>query len=233
MYHLAVRNNKCSTNRKGKDYKVLPEGILDFFPKVVSDLFLEDNIDEFTQDSFGLRYDKITNRILIPVRNEKHELVGILSRINAKEFPNNVIKYNTFISYPPSMVLFGLDRNLKFIRREGYAVLAEAEKSVMKAFSKGIRNVLATGGSHLFEEQCELLIRLGITDVIVSFDSDKSFKGVINSVKGLKVKYPEIKFRVHKVLESPAVRDKSSVFDMAEWTRNEIENHILNYSFEI
>lgn len=233
MYHLAVRNNKCSTNRKGKDYKVLPEGILDFFPKVVSDLFLEDNIDEFTQDSFGLRYDKITNRILIPVRNEKHELVGILSRINAKEFPNNVSKYNTFISYPPSMVLFGLDRNLKFIRREGYAVLAEAEKSVMKAFSKGIRNVLATGGSHLFEEQCELLIRLGITDVIVSFDSDKSFKGVINSVKGLKVKYPEIKFRVHKVLESPAVRDKSSVFDMAEWTRNEIENHILNFSFEI
>lgn len=143
MYHLAVRNNKCSTNRKGKDYKVLPEGILDFFPKVVSDLFLEDNIDEFTQDSFGLRYDKITNRILIPVRNEKHELVGILSRINAKEFPNNVSKYNTFISYPPSMVLFGLDRNLKFIRREGYAVLVEAEKSVMKAFSKGINDEIS------------------------------------------------------------------------------------------
>lgn len=103
----------------------------------------------------------------------------------------------------------------------------------MKAFSKGINNVLAAGGSHLFEEQCELLIRLGITDVIVSFDSDKSFKGVINSVKGLKVKYPEIKFRVHKVLESPSVRDKSSVFDMTEWSRSEIENHILNYSFEI
>ena len=197
---------------------------------MVSDLFLEDNIDEFTQDSFGLRYDKITNRILIPVRNEKHELVGILSRINAKEFPNNVSKYNTFISYPPSMVLFGLDRNLKFIRREGYAVLVEAEKSVMKAFSKGINNVLATGGSHLFEEQCELLIRMKITNIIISFDSDKSFKGVINSVKGLKVKYSEIKFRVHKVLESPAVSDKSSVFDMNEWSRSEIENHILNYS---
>ena len=94
-------------------------------------------------------------------------------------------------------------------------------------------SLTGTGGSHLFEEQCELLIKLGITDVIISFDSDKSFKGVVNSVKGVHVKYPEIKFRVHKVLESPSVRDKSSVFDMNEWSRSEIENHILNYSFEI
>lgn len=233
MFKLKINDNVYSTNRKGKDYKTLPEGILDFFPEVVSELFLDDGIDEFTQNSFGLRYDHSTNRILIPVRNEKGKLVGILSRINANEFPNNISKYNTFVSYPPSLVLFGIDRNYRFIKRAGYVVLVEAEKSVMKAFSKGIRNVLATGGSHLFEEQCELLIRLGITDVIVSFDSDKSFKGVINSVKGLRVKYPEIKFRVHKVLESPAVSEKSSLFDMTEWSRSEIENHILNYSFEI
>ena len=129
--------------------------------------------------------------------------------------------------------MFGIDKNLKFIKNEGYAVLVEAEKSVMKAFSKNIRNVLAIGGSHLFEEQCELLIRLGIKDIIVSFDSDKSFTGVINSVKGLKNKYPELKFRIHKVLESPAVSEKSSIFDMESWTKSEIENHILNYSFEI
>ena len=162
MLKLKIKDNICSTNRKGKDYKILPEKILDLFPEVVSELFLNDNINEITQKEFEIRYDKSTNRILIPVRNEKKELVGILSRINAKEFPNKVSKYNTFISYPPSLVLFGIDKNLKFIKNEGYAVLVEAEKSVMKAFSKNIRNVLATGGSHLFEEQCELLIRLGI-----------------------------------------------------------------------
>ena len=233
MLKLKIKDNICSTNRKGKDYKILPEKILELFPEVVSELFLNDNINEITQKEFEIRYDGSTNRILIPVRNEKKELVGILSRINAKEFPNKVSKYNTFISYPPSLVLFGIDKNLQFIKNEGYAVLVEAEKSVMKAFSKNIRNVLATGGSHLYEEQCELLIRLGIKDIIVSFDSDKSFTGVINSVKGLKIKFPELKFRVHKVLESPAVSEKSSIFDMESWTKSEIENHILNYSFEI
>lgn len=222
MLKLKIKDNTCSTNRKGKDYKILPEKILDLFPEAVSDLFLEDNIDEFTQNSFEIRYDKSTNRILIPVRNEKKELVGILSRINAKEFPNKVSKYNTFISYPPSLVLFGIDKNLQFIKNEGYAVLVEAEKSVMKAFSKGIRNVLAVGGSHLFEEQCELLIRLGIKDIVVSFDSNKSFTGVINSVKGLKTKYPELKFRVHKVLESPAVSEKSSIFDILKYIQYKI-----------
>lgn len=98
-------------------------------------------------------------------------------------------------------MLFGIDKNLQFIKNEGYAVLVEAEKSVMKAFSKNIRNVLATGGSHLFEEQCELLIRLGINDVIVSFDSDKSFTGVINSVKGLKTKYPDKIKKINDCLE--------------------------------
>lgn len=39
MFKLKINDNVYSTNRKGKDYKILPEGILDFFPEVVSELF--------------------------------------------------------------------------------------------------------------------------------------------------------------------------------------------------
>lgn len=71
MLKLKIKDNICSTNRKGKDYKILPEKILKLFPKVVSELFLNDNINEITQKEFEIRYDESTNRILIPVRNEK------------------------------------------------------------------------------------------------------------------------------------------------------------------
>ena len=69
MLKLKIKDNICSTNRKGKDYKILPEKILELFPEVVSELFLNDNINEITQKEFEIRYDESTNRILIPVRN--------------------------------------------------------------------------------------------------------------------------------------------------------------------
>ena len=58
MLKLKIKDNTCSTNRKGKDYKILPEKILKLFPEVVSELFLNDNINEITQKEFEIRYDK-------------------------------------------------------------------------------------------------------------------------------------------------------------------------------
>lgn len=229
MKTLEIKELVSSTNRKGKDYKLLPEHWLDDFETVTADLFLQDGIDENTQKVFDIRYDSHTNRLIIPVRNHKKELVGLLGRLNSKDTPKNVSKYNTFISYPPSLVLFGMDKNLESIREKGHVIIVEAEKSVMKAYQKGITNVVACSGSRLFEEQIELLLELGITNIIISMDSDQTFSKLIQYAATVMKQNDGLKIRVHNTQDGE-IDTKSCVFDM-NWDKDKLLSHIENFSF--
>lgn len=229
MKILEIKELKSSTNRKGKDYKLLPEHWLNDFEPVAADLFLQDGIDENTQKVFDIRYDSHTNRLIIPIRNHRKELVGLLARLNSKDTPKNVTKYTAFISYPHSLVLFGMDKNLESIKERGYAIIVESEKSVMKAYQKGIKNVVACSGSRLFEEQIELLIELGITDIIISMDSDQKFSKLMQYAATVMKQNAVLKIRVHNTQDCE-IDPKSCVFDM-DWDKDKILSHIENFSF--
>ena len=55
--------------------------ILDSFTPTISDLFIKDNINMATQIVFDIRYDDVTNRILIPIY-QFNTLVGLIGRLN-------------------------------------------------------------------------------------------------------------------------------------------------------
>ena len=78
--------------------------------------------------------------------------------------------------------MFGYDINISDIKSKKYVILVESEKSVLKAYQLGIRNVLAIGGSSISKYHIELLKQNGITNVIILFDQDKNIKDIKKNI---------------------------------------------------
>lgn len=206
-----------------------PKRLLDLYPVSISDLFLKDNIKEYTQILFDIRYDKETDRILIPVIF-KDKLVGIIGRYNNKEVPKKTPKYYPILSYPKSEVLFGYDICKDNIIKKGSAILVESEKSVMKSTQIGLYNTLAVGGSNVSNSQIELLKELDVKRVFVCFDSDKE-KDLL--LKQIHKWFKDIDFDVYFTNNNnKLVNEKSCIFDM-NWSKDKTLEYIKKYSTKI
>lgn len=71
-----------------------------------------------------------------------------------------------------SQVMYGYDQNKATIEKSRQVVLFESEKSVLKAPQYGIDNALAVFGSNISKQHIQLLLELGVNDVVLCMDSD-------------------------------------------------------------
>ena len=71
-----------------------------------------------------------------------------------------------------SQVMYGYDQNKAAIEKSRQVVLFESEKSVLKAPSFGIDNALSVFGSNISKQHIQLLLELGVNDVVLCMDSD-------------------------------------------------------------
>ena len=140
--------------------------ILEFDNPLVTNIILYEN--EFSINKEGLLDKKIDRKTVNPTF-----LINL---------DKNDIKYYPLLPYPKSKVLFGYDINISDIKSKKYVILVESEKSVLKAYQLGIRNVLAIGGSSISKYHIELLKQNGITNVIILFDQDKNIKDIKKNI---------------------------------------------------
>ena len=61
---------------------------------------------------------------------------------------------------------------MQYIKEAGCVIIVEAEKSVLKLWDVGIKNVVAIGGHDISKTQVEKITMLGITEVILCYDQD-------------------------------------------------------------
>lgn len=188
-----------------------PSDLIEMFPKSVSSLFLEDDIEGATQFYFDIRYDKRKNRILIPIY-KNGVLVGINGRINNKYPPESCPKYYTYLPYPKSKVLYGWDINKDDIMKSGSVILVESEKSVMKAFQAGIRNILAVGSSFVSKYHIsQIKEELGINNILVCFDKGYNTEFIYKNIN--KIKSEDINFYLFDANLCEELRNKECLFD--------------------
>lgn len=121
--------------------KIYDEKILDEFQFYPNIRFLKDHISLDAQQYFGIRYDVESQGIVIPIRNEYGQLIGVKERFNY-EISDGALKY--FYSYPGrcSTTLFGYAQNYQYLV-ENTVFVGEAEKFVMQCYSYGYRNAVA------------------------------------------------------------------------------------------
>lgn len=130
----------------------------------------------------GGYYDRFRDRIIFPIRNLSGRVVAFGGRIlkpqeNAPKYINSP---DTPV-YSKGKALYGLFQTRDDIRHEGSAVFVEGYMDFLALYAAGIRNVVATLGTSLTEDQARL-IRRYTKKVVLLYDSDEA--GIKATLRG-------------------------------------------------
>lgn len=163
------------------DLKTYTDKIFMLFSKKPHPLFLADNISKESMKKFEVMYYDKANRIIIPHRHYKTgKLIGLKSRcLNFDEIDKGY-KYipltvqNITYSYPTYQNLFGLYQNKEFIKKIKRVVIFESEKSVMQfeSYFPNQNFSVALCGSNISKQQVNMLLELGVEEVILALDKE-------------------------------------------------------------
>jgi DNA primase len=145
--------------------------------------FTKEGISLQTQEHFGICYDTISSRIVIPI----HDLRGNLITFKGRATKENDIRYIAYYSFSGVGILYGYYQNFFDIINSNEVILFESEKSVLKSHSCDICNTLAIMRHKLSPEQKNVLLGLQVP-LTFGFDKDISASEILlllDDLKGL------------------------------------------------
>jgi DNA primase len=122
----------------------------------------------------GEIYDRFRSRIIFPISNIMGQTVAFTSRI-LKDDGKSAKYINSAESpiYIKGKTVYGLDRAKMAIKEADNAIFVEGNMDVIACHQAGFKNVVATSGTAITEEQLKILSRY--TSLIsFSFDSDEA-----------------------------------------------------------
>ena len=186
---------------------------LEQFRSIASERFLNDNVSIAVQKLFDVRYDYRSNRIIIPWRLGYNELIGAVGRINIDIIDENIPKYMAVLPFRKSQFVFGLNVTAKHISEINCAYIFESEKSVMKAYQMGVKNVVAIG-SHNMSENQTLLLKNYCESVVLVYDEGISEEEIKKQAIQLKKHFKEVSYIFDENNEFLAVGSKLSPADL-------------------
>ena len=182
------------------DLKIYPEETLTPFQNKFSKMWNDEGISYKTQETFGIGMSLRENAILIPERNTSGNLIGIQARRNEKDCPHES-RWWAYVPCSRNQTLFGYSINYKRIVEKGTLFIVESEKSVMKAYEMGIRNVVAICGCRISESQVKLLKALYLKRYILALDEGLPEIQVKLEASKLKLHNPIMKTNVDYIYD--------------------------------
>lgn len=195
----------------------MDESILDEFDKTPHPYLLRRGFTEETIKTWDIRYAPdgyFANRVVIPIRDENGQIVGLSGRLTTDD-PDALKrygKYKNLMDVANGVSLFGLHRAKLFVPVYQALVITEGQFDVVMAHQKGLCNVVATMGSSILPEQVNLVIRHTDT-VYLAFDGDEAGRRATKRV------YERLKpFCDVKILPIPEGRDIGSLNDEELWS---------------
>lgn len=142
----------------------------------------------------GEYYDKFRGRIIFPIFSPNGRVIAFGGRIFSGE--TNAAKY---LNSPESPVyskrksLYGLFHSKDEIRKLDRAILVEGYMDLISLYQAGVKNVVASSGTSLTDEQVQLLSRF-TKNVLVLFDADSAGeKAALRSIEILLKQNFEVK----------------------------------------
>lgn len=137
--------------------------------------------------SKGKCYDKFRNRVMFPIINTGGKIIGFGGRIIGDGNPKYLNSQESSVFLKKNN-LYGLNITRQEISKEKQAVLVEGYMDVVSLYQSGIRNVSASLGTALTENQAKLLKRY-TNNIVLSYDSDQA--GINAALRGLDILHKE------------------------------------------
>lgn len=116
-------------------------------------------------------YDLYRNRIMFPIHDANGRLVGYNGRAYHDEVTNKYVNSKETPIFKKRDILYNYHRAKEFARQKKEIILMEGPMDVIRAYTIGIENVVATLGTAFGSSQAMLVRKLS-TNVILCFDGD-------------------------------------------------------------
>ena len=120
----------------------------------------------------GGYYDRFRGRITFPIFDIRSRILGFGGRVMDSTVPKYINSPETFI-YSKGRNLYGFNFSKEYIKKADYAIVVEGYLDFIVPFQSGVRNIVATLGTALTDEQVRLLKRFAKTCVAV-YDPDEA-----------------------------------------------------------
>lgn len=159
--------------------------ILSHLPAPIVEGWLQEGISKEVMREANIRYDPISDSIIIPHYNIDGKLIGIRRRALVEEDAEKYGKYipatlnGKMYNHPLSFNLYNLNLSKENIKETGMAIVYESEKSCLQTrtfFGADGDISVACCGSNLVLHQAELLRKIGAKELVIAFD--KQFKEI-------------------------------------------------------
>lgn len=177
-------NSSINNEKQRVEMKFYDDKILKYLPHPRILPWEQEGISKEVMEDRGICYDPAAHGIVIPHYDDKGNLIGIRERTLIKE-EEQYGKYKPAIlngqmyNHPLGFALYNLNKSKAAIAAIQKAIAFEGEKSCLKYASLfGIGNDISVAvcGSSLISYQVDLLLSLGVKEIIVAFD--KQFKEI-------------------------------------------------------
>lgn len=153
--------------------EILPSSYMEQFSDEIPKEWLDEGISENTMRKFEVRIDHKANRIVYPVYDNNGQLIGVKGRTMLKSFKElGIAKYMNYKKTVISDFFEGMKYNKTIISSDKQIIIFEGLKSVMKLADYGDNHGVAAGTSYLNDQQVLILIKMGLKDVTIAFDSE-------------------------------------------------------------
>lgn len=160
----------------------------------------------------GGYYDKFRDRLLFPIHNPKGEVVAFGGRAFSAEVQPKYLNSPETPLYHKSATLYGFFQGKEGIRTHKRAIVMEGYFDVLATHLAGFPEAVATCGTALTEEHLKLLLKSGVEQLYLCFDSDKAGQNAalagIAKIEPLLERHP---LKV-KVMQLPNGKDPDDFF---------------------
>lgn len=155
------------------------ESILNIFQDIYTSEWRDDGISNAVMKEFEIKYSTLKQSIIIPHRDINGGLMGVRQRNLLEDSIEEFGKYCPFyihrqmFNHPLSQNLYGIHKNKECVSRLKKVMLVESEKGVLQAatmFGKNNNFTLSICGNKVSTFQRNLLISLGVEEVIIALD---------------------------------------------------------------
>ncbi len=118
-------------------------------------------------------YDIFRNRIMFPLYNLEGKPVGFSGRIYNGEKDSKYVNSKESIIFKKGNLLYNYHRALSHAREKHQIIVVEGFMDVIRLYTIGIKNVVATMGTAITKEHANLLMKLS-KNIVLCFDGDKA-----------------------------------------------------------
>lgn len=182
-----LKKNKESKNSLPKLSRQVLDFQKDYLDKYSDELpeeWLAEDMSSEALKTYNIRVDYNANRIVYPVFDADDNFIGVKGRTRIDAYGAlGLSKYMNYYKIGTIDYFQGAQQARPYIKNEKSVIIFEGIKSCIKAWGWGVRNTIASETAALSEGQLKLLIKTGIPEIILGWDTDQKLQDIIRDPK--------------------------------------------------